>query len=45
MASLSNKQQDSQSLLTIVVDVSPVAWGEWDMRQSATDKARLAAGK
>jgi transcription initiation factor TFIIH subunit 3 len=45
MASSSNKRQDSRSLLTIVVDVSPVTWGERDMRRSAMDKARLAAGK
>jgi transcription initiation factor TFIIH subunit 3 len=41
----SNKRQDSRSLLTIVVDVSPVAWGERDLRRSASDKSRLAAGK
>lgn len=36
---------DEKSLLVIVVDVSPTAWGEREVRRAASDKARLAAGK
>ena len=41
----SNKRPDSRSLLTIVLDVSPVAWGERELRRAANDKARLAKQK
>lgn len=33
------------SLLTIVLDASPLAWGERDIQRAAQDKHRLAAGK
>jgi transcription initiation factor TFIIH subunit 3 len=36
---------EARSLLTIVLDVSPVPWGERDLRRSANDKTRLAQGK
>lgn len=35
----------STSLLALIVDVSPLAWGERDVQRSAQDKARAAAGK
>lgn len=41
----SNKRPDSRSLLTIVLDVSPCAWGERELRRSVSDKARLAQKK
>jgi transcription initiation factor TFIIH subunit 3 len=41
----SNKRPDSRSLLTIVVDASPVVWGERDFMRSANDKKRQEAGK
>lgn len=44
-SSNSNKRPDSRSLLTIVLDVSPCAWGERDLRRAANDKARLAQKK
>lgn len=34
-----------RALLVIIVDVSPTTWGERDLKRSANDKARLAAGK
>lgn len=40
-----SKRPDSRSLLTIVVDCSPVVWGERDFRRVASDKKRLASGK
>jgi transcription initiation factor TFIIH subunit 3 len=39
------KRIDENSLTVIVIDVSPVAWGERDLKRAASDKARLAAGK
>ncbi|CAB9527745.1 transcription factor IIH subunit 3 [Seminavis robusta] len=45
MSANNNKRGDSRSLLTIVVDVSPIAWGERDLRRSASDRQRLAQGK
>lgn len=45
MPSSSNKRSDSRSLLTIVVDASPVVWGERDVRRVGNDKKRQAAGK
>lgn len=44
-SSNNNKRPDSRSLLTIVLDVSPCAWGERDLRRAANDKARLAQKK
>lgn len=35
----------ARSLLVIVVDVSPLAWGERDLQRTAQDKARLAQNK
>ena len=35
----------STSILALVVDVSPLAWGERDVQRSAQDRARAAAGK
>lgn len=32
-------------MTVLVLDVSPVAWGERDMRRTASDKNRIAAGK
>jgi transcription initiation factor TFIIH subunit 3 len=46
MASKSKaSHQDSTSLITVILDVSPLAWGERDLKRSAQDKARAAAGK
>lgn len=39
------KELSSHSLVVIVVDVSPLAWGEREMKRTAQDKARVAAGK
>jgi transcription initiation factor TFIIH subunit 3 len=39
------KRSDERPLTVLVIDVSPVAWGERDMKRTASDKARLAAGK
>jgi transcription initiation factor TFIIH subunit 3 len=39
------KRSDERPLTVLVIDVSPVAWGERDMQRTASDKARLAAGK
>lgn len=36
---------EERSLLAIVVDVSPITWGERDLKRTANDKARLAVGK
>jgi transcription initiation factor TFIIH subunit 3 len=36
---------EERSLLAIIVDVSPTTWGERDLKRTASDKARLAAGK
>ena len=36
---------EERSLLAIVIDVSPITWGERDLKRTANDKARLAAGK
>lgn len=41
----SSKQSSSTSLLVIVLDVSPLAWGERDLKRQAQDKQRTAAGK
>jgi transcription initiation factor TFIIH subunit 3 len=38
-------EEQRNNLTTIVMDISPVAWGERDMKRTASDKARLAAGK
>lgn len=35
----------SSSFLVIILDVSPLAWGERDLMRSSQDKARQAAGK
>jgi hypothetical protein len=35
----------SHSLLVIILDVSPLAWGERDLKRTAMDKARSAQGK
>ena len=34
-----------RSLLTLVLDVSPSSWGERDLKRTANDKSRAAAGK
>jgi transcription initiation factor TFIIH subunit 3 len=39
------KRSDERPLTVLVLDVSPVAWGERDFKRQASDKARLAAGK
>jgi transcription initiation factor TFIIH subunit 3 len=39
------KHSDQLSLNVIVMDVSPVTWGERELIRNASDKARLAAGK
>jgi len=39
------KRSEERPLTVLVVDVSPVVWGERDMKRTASDKARLAAGK
>jgi transcription initiation factor TFIIH subunit 3 len=39
------KRSDENSLVVLVIDVSPVAWGEREMRRYSSDKARLAQGK
>jgi transcription initiation factor TFIIH subunit 3 len=39
------KRSDERPLAVLVLDVSPVAWGERDMQRSANDRARLPAGK
>jgi transcription initiation factor TFIIH subunit 3 len=36
---------EERSLLAIIVDVSPTTWGERDLKRTANDKVRLAAGK
>ena len=36
---------NTTSILALVVDVTPLAWGERDVQRSAQDKARFAAGK
>ena len=41
----SSTTADSTSLVTVVIDVSPMAWGERDLMRQAQDKARTAAGK
>jgi transcription initiation factor TFIIH subunit 3 len=41
----SSKKSTSNSLLVIVLDVSPLAWGERDRKRTAQDKQRTAAGK
>jgi len=38
-------KDESHSLLCLVVDVSPLAWGERDLQRTAQDKGRGAAGK
>lgn len=35
----------SNSLLVIVLDISPMPWGEHDFKRKAQDKPRLASGK
>ena len=39
------KRPDERSLTVLVIDVSPVAWGQRDLQRTASDKARLQAGK
>lgn len=39
------KRSDQNSLAVVVIDVSPVVWGERELRRAASDKSRLAAGK
>jgi transcription initiation factor TFIIH subunit 3 len=39
------KRSDERPLTVLVLDVSPVAWGERDMQRAAQDRARLAEGK
>lgn len=39
------KRSNERPLTVLVIDVSPVAWGERDLKRTASDKARLAAGK
>lgn len=39
------KRTDERPLTVLVIDVSPVAWGERDFQRTASDKAREAAGK
>ena len=39
------KRSDQNSLAVVVIDVSPVAWGERELRRAASDKTRLAQGK
>lgn len=39
------QQPQSQSLLVLVIDASPLAWGDRDLKRTAQDKARAAAGK
>jgi transcription initiation factor TFIIH subunit 3 len=39
------KRADERPLTILVIDVSPVEWGERDLRRTASDKARLAKGK
>lgn len=41
----SSSTHADRSLTVVVLDVSPVAWGEREMKRSASDKARLKAGK
>jgi transcription initiation factor TFIIH subunit 3 len=36
---------ESNSLVVLVLDVSPMTWGEHDLKRKAQDKARTAAGK
>ena len=45
MAPVESSSSSSRSLLVLVVDVSPLAWGERDLQRAAQDKARAAAGK
>ena len=39
------KGSDERPLTVLVMDVSPVCWAERDMQRTASDKARVAAGK
>jgi transcription initiation factor TFIIH subunit 3 len=39
------QQANRNSLAVIVLDVSPLAWGEHDVKRKALDRARQAAGK
>jgi transcription initiation factor TFIIH subunit 3 len=39
------KGSDSHSLVVIVLDVSPLPWGEHDLKRKAQDKARIGPGK
>jgi transcription initiation factor TFIIH subunit 3 len=39
------KRSEQRSLNVIVIDVSPVTWGERELIRNASDKARFAAGK
>jgi transcription initiation factor TFIIH subunit 3 len=41
----SKRSSDSHSLLVLVLDVSPLAWGDRDLKRTAQDKARAASGK
>ena len=36
---------DENPLTVVIIDASPVAWGERDLRRTASDKQRQAAGK
>lgn len=44
-SSSSIHQANRNSLAVIVLDVSPMAWGEHDVKRKALDRARQAAGK
>jgi len=39
------RESEERPLTVLVIDVSPVTWGERDLNRQASDKARLAAGK
>jgi transcription initiation factor TFIIH subunit 3 len=39
------RNTDANSLLILVLDVSPLAWGERDIQRTAQDKSRVALGK
>ena len=36
---------DENPLTVVIIDVSPVAWGDRDLRRTASDKQRQAQGK
>ena len=41
----SKRASPSNTLLVLVLDVSPLAWGDRDFKRTASDRARAAAGK